>query len=169
MYFPEAHGRFWVLSDLPGIIMIPVDAEGNSRFTKAAYLCFMQEPVYVLDYQKINTTSYMVSIYDHDLKVKFCKPLTEIKFSIPSVDSIGKCLTSLFPGYDKDFRFQVMKDAVTQRKSFYFPDLPYQYRQGSYSQLVIPVAEGIAIISSDNDGTTAIPRRELMEAVCAQN
>lgn len=108
----------------------------------------------------------MVSIYDHDLKIRLWNRFTENKFGISAGEATGKCLTDLFPGYDKDFRFQVMKDAVSKRKSFYFPDLPYQYRQGSYSQVIIPVPEGIAIISSDNDGISTIPRRDLINAVC---
>jgi PAS domain-containing protein len=127
----------------------------------------MEEPLYVLDHEKIKTTSYMVSVYDHDLKIKLWNHYTENKFGILSGEAIGKCLTSLFPGYDKDFRLQVMKDAVSKRKSYYFPDLPYQYGQGSYSQIIIPVPEGIAIISSDNDGITTIARRDLIDSVCA--
>lgn len=108
----------------------------------------------------------MVSVYDFNLKIKLWNTPTEHKFQIKSSDARGKCLTELFPGYDKDFRFQVMKDAVNLRKSYYFPDLPYQYRGGSYSQIIIPTAEGIAIISSDNDGVRTVSRRALLEAVC---
>jgi PAS domain-containing protein len=94
-----------------------------------------------LDDDKINDSADMVSIYDTGLLIKKWNPACERQFGIPAEVAINKTLEEIFPHYQiqNDYRYTCLRDSVREGKSFYFPGLPYRYRNGLYYQTIVPL------------------------------
>ena len=124
-----------------------------------------------LDEEKIEASDDMITMYNKDLVILRWNPACEKKFGIPANKAISKKLEDLFTDLDikKDYRYDCLYQAANQGKSFYFPDLPYRYREGNYYQAIVPVKtpeDGVIgalnVVRDSSDVIQKITKRDLL-------
>ncbi|MBS1586523.1 MAG: PAS domain-containing protein [Bacteroidetes bacterium] len=107
-----------------------------------------------LDLDVINSSEDCIAAYDKDLRVLVWNNALATKYNIPPDKAIGTGLLELFPHIKDDFRVKCLKDAIAERKTFFFPNLPYHYEEMIYTQLITTVDEpslGLCVISIVKD------------------
>ena len=127
-----------------------------------------------LDDEKIDASDDMISMYDREMTVLKWNPACERIWGIPASIAISKKLEDLFRDIDikNDYRYDCLVQAATQGKSFYFPDLPYRYRNGNYYQAIVRVKTApdrvigvLNIVRDSTQVTTRITKRDLLVSV----
>ena len=92
-----------------------------------------------LDFEKIDNSGDYIAAYDTDLKIVMWNNALARKYNIPAEKAIGTNLLDLFPHIKGDFRIKCLREALNEKKNFYFPNLPYHYENAIYTQVIVPV------------------------------
>jgi PAS domain-containing protein len=94
-----------------------------------------------LDTDKIAHSSDLVSILDIEMRILKWNLSNELRSGISEGHASGKYLTELFPFIKGDYRLNCLSDAAKEGKSFYFANLAFEYSDGFYSQLILPLKD----------------------------
>jgi hypothetical protein len=106
------------------------------------------------DKQKMQESDDCVSIYNRSLEIQLWSNGCEIAFNISRSQAINKNLLELFPMIGNDYRVTCLKEAISECKTFLFPNLPYKFRDGYNTQLILP----LEIIRNHSTGAISIVR-----------
>jgi len=99
-----------------------------------------------LDINKVNQSIDCISMYDQDLVIMKWNRACEKRFRIESSHAVRKNLLDLFPHIKNDYRVACLRDSVKLGKSFYFPGLPFEFSEGYYTQLIMPLKDQFDLV-----------------------
>jgi len=95
----------------------------------------------LLDINKLNGSEDCISIYNQQLVIMKWNPACEKAFRIEASKAVRSNLLDLFPQVKNDYRITCLRDSATSGKSFFFTSMPYEFSDGFYSQLILPMRD----------------------------
>lgn len=100
-----------------------------------------------LDHYKIRISRDSISQFDLDMKITGWNPACVERYGVTESEALGRRLQDIFPFIANDYRLICLEDAAKNGKSFYFPNMPYQYSKGAYYQVIVPLKSQNKIIT----------------------
>jgi PAS domain S-box-containing protein len=105
----------------------------------------------LFDTLKIEQSTDCISAYDAELRILIWNRACEEKYGISKQDAIDHYLLQLFPHIEHDYRVACLRTCLREGQTFFFPNLPFLYGSGVYSQAIVPLHnEGREVIGTLN-------------------
>lgn len=95
--------------------------------------------LYQFDAGKLENSPDCISAYNQDLMILIWNSACEKKYGIAKQEALGRNLLHLFPHIEDDYRVRCFRKSIQQEQSFFFPNLPYLYGKGLYTQVILPL------------------------------
>jgi PAS domain-containing protein len=93
----------------------------------------------LFDTHKIEQSTDCVSAYDAELRILIWNKACEEKYGIPKEKAVHQSLLHLFPHVEHDYRIACLRTCLREGQAFFFPNLPFLYGSGVYSQAIVPL------------------------------
>lgn len=119
-----------------------------------------------IDFSRIDDSTDCISGYDLQLNIVLWNKTIARKYNISEEQAVGKNLLELFPFISKDdFRVKCLRQAMEEKKSFFFSYLPYIHSTGNYTQLIKPVNHHCRVLNivRDHEADEKYVREDLLK------